>query len=397
MIGFLNYSHNLLINGLLNVKAGWGVCCFVEEEEGATLARGRRQGVPIRGQTNAQIFQKIILFKFTRSHEKCSLLRLLTQFEESHWLSVSMMQRTILNYLTSGKVIGLPTDTVYGLAADARSDQAVAEIYALKSRPSFNPLIIHVHDLQQAQLYGIFNEDAVQLALHFWAPSQTASALTIVVPYKKNSGISSLALAGLDTIALRAPNHPLALQILAEFGGPLAAPSANPSNYLSPTTADHVRAAFPGLPVLDGDSCPIGIESTIVWCKDDGVSLLRPGIVTEDSIRDFVSLVGSHVEEAVRSPGALKKHYAPKTPMAMNVTSPLPGDVYIGFGPNYPSAINLSETGDLKEAAANLFRHLHVADNLGKKRIAVSPIPSYGIGQAINDRLSRGVRLPSHA
>jgi L-threonylcarbamoyladenylate synthase len=315
-----------------------------------------------------------------------------------------MMQQTILNHLKAGRVIGLPTDTVYGLAADARSDLAVAEIYALKSRPSFNPLIIHVHSLAQAQLYGFFNEDAVRLAHHFWAPSQTASALTIVVPYKKDSGISSLALAGLDTIALRVPNHPLALQVLVEFGGPLAAPSANPSNYLSPTTADHVRVVFPELPVLDGGPCSIGIESTIVYCKDGGVSLLRPGIVTEDLIRDFVPLIRSQPSSAengssaaIRSPGALKKHYAPKTPMAMNVASPLPSHVYIGFGPNYPSVINLSETGDLKEAAANLFRHLHVADKLGKKRIAVAPIPSYGIGQAINDRLSRGIKSPSHA
>lgn len=304
--------------------------------------------------------------------------------------------------LNAGKVIGLPTDTVYGLAADALSDSAVAEIYALKSRPSFNPLIIHVHDLAKAQFYGVFNEDALRLARHFWAPAKTASALTIVVPYKKGSGISSLALAGLDTIALRVPNHPLALKVLAEFDGPLAAPSANPSNYLSPTTAEHVRKAFPGLPVLDGGSCAIGVESTIVWCQGEEVLLLRPGVVTKEeidrvingsSIRGFVSARDDAPDGTIiRSPGALEKHYAPKTPMVMNVTKPLPSDAYIGFGPDYPSDMNLSETGDLKEAAANLFRYLHVADEWKAERIAIAPIPESGVGQAINDRLSRGAK-----
>ena len=296
--------------------------------------------------------------------------------------------------LKSGKVIGLPTDTVYGLAADARSDLAVAEIYALKSRPSFNPLIIHVQDLQQAQRYGEFNAEAIRLAQHFWTPSKTASALTIVVPYKKDSGISSLALAGLDTIALRVPNHTLALKVLSQFNGPLAAPSANPSNCLSPTTAEHVRTAFPGLPILDGGTCTIGIESTIVWCKDDGVLLLRPGIVTQEDLKVIVPVQKfiPGQDDAPQAPGSLKKHYAPKTPMVINMTKPLPGDVYIGFGPDYPSSMNLSETGDLKEAAGNLFRYLHTADTQNKQRIAIAPIPDSGIGQAINDRLSRGIK-----
>lgn len=292
--------------------------------------------------------------------------------------------------LKSGKVVGLPTDTVYGLAADARSDRAVAEIYALKTRPSFNPLIIHVHDFQQAQIYGSFNEDAVRLAHHFWVPSETASALTIVVPHKKGSGISNLALAGLDTIALRVPNHRLALQILLKFDGPLAAPSANPSNSLSPTTAEHVRSSFPELSVLDGGSCSIGIESTIVSCTNEEVFLLRPGIVT---IADLDSVLGKKVVRdhgSVKAPGCFKKHYAPKTPMTLNISKPLPGDVYIGFGQNYPSPINLSKNGDLKEAAANLFRYLHAADAQNKQRISIAPIPENGIGQAINDRLSRG-------
>jgi L-threonylcarbamoyladenylate synthase len=197
------------------------------------------------------------------------------------------------------------------------------------------------------------------------------------------------------------PNHPLALKILKEFGGPLAAPSANPSNYLSPTTADHVRSAFPKLPVLDGGPCKIGIESTIVWCQHDGVVLLRPGIVTPQDLATVVPSVKSMVDSAednqlsaapIRSPGVLKKHYAPKTPMVMNVTAPLPDDVYIGFGQDHPSVMNLSEAGDLKEAAANLFRYLHRADAQNKQRIAIAPIPTTGIGQAINDRLSRGVK-----
>ena len=312
-----------------------------------------------------------------------------------------MMQKTIFNLdpmisiLNAGKVIGLPTDTVYGLAADARSDCAVAEIYALKSRPSFNPLIIHVHDLQKAQLYGHFNEDALRLAHYFWAPAKTASALTIVVPYKNASGISSLAMAGLDTIALRVPNHPLALDVLAKFDGPLAAPSANPSNYLSPTTANHVRAAFPELPILDGGACTLGIESTIIWCQDNNLVLLRPGIVTQQDIEQVLEKTITKAKTdntSIRSPGALKKHYAPKKPLIMNVKTPLPGDAYIGFGPDYPSAMNLSETGDLKEAAGNLFRYLHTADTQNKQRIAIAPIPDSGIGQAINDRLSRGAK-----
>ena len=297
-----------------------------------------------------------------------------------------------LDDLKAGKVIGFPTDTVYGLAADARSDAAVAEIYALKSRPAFNPLIIHVHDLDQAQRYGHFNKNALRLAHRFWAPAQTASALTLVVPYKKDSGISSLALAGLDTIALRVPNHPLALTVLVEFGGPLAAPSANPSNYLSPTTAKHVRAFFPGLCVLDGGPCSLGIESTIVGCTDADVFLLRPGVVTTEEIESVLDQSISTQTTGIQAPGMLKKHYAPKTPMVLNVATPLPGDVYIGFGEAYPSSMNLSPTGDLKEAAAHLFRYLHSADEKKAKRIAVAPIPMWGIGVAINDRLSRGAK-----
>jgi len=299
---------------------------------------------------------------------------------------------TYIDDLKSNRVIGLPTDTVYGLAADARVDSAVTEIYALKTRPSFNPLIIHIHDLQQAQLYGDFNSNALKLAHHFWAPSKTASALTIVVPYKKGSGISSLALAGLETIALRIPNHPVALKVLKKFAGPLAAPSANPSNHLSPTTTQHVKKAFPKLNVLDGGDCVIGIESTIVWCKDDDVLLLRPGIVTKEQIAAVVndSIIDRTDGAVIQVPGAFKKHYAPKTPMVMNVKIPSPGDIYIGFGVRYPSDINLSESGDLKEAAANLFRYLHQADVQQAQRIAIAPIPSEGIGAAINDRLTRG-------
>lgn len=311
----------------------------------------------------------------------------------SRYVSLSSDISFAIDALKAGQVIGLPTDTVYGLAADARSDRAVAEIYALKSRPSFNPLIIHVYNLKQAQLYGDFNEDAMRLAHYFWAPAKTASALTLVVPYKKDSGISSLALAGQDAIALRIPNHPLALHILSEFDGPVAAPSANPSNYLSPTTVQHVRSAFPELPVLDGGDCALGIESTIVCCTHEEVSLLRLGIVTAEDLNAVLpDKYVSCNRNSIKTPGSFKKHYAPKTPMVMNVTQPLPGDVYIGFGTAYPSAINLSNTGNLKEAASNLFRYLHAADEQNKQRIAIAPIPESGIGQAINDRLSRGAK-----
>ncbi len=303
---------------------------------------------------------------------------------------------SVLQYLRNGQVVGVPTDTVYGLAADACNGLAVAEIYNLKNRPAFNPLIIHVHDLSSALDFGVFNNDAVQIAQYFWSPSETASALTIVVPLREKTEISSLALAGLDTIALRVPNHSMALQLLRDFGGPLAAPSANISNYLSPTTAEDVRLAFPDIPVLDGGQCAVGIESTIVSCIDGVIQILRPGIVTKEEIEKVLgkTIVGfsENLSGKLKAPGALKKHYAPKKPMAMNISGITEGDIFIGFGPLFKDLkLNLSPTGDLKEAAANLFRYLHIADSMEGQRIAISPVPNEGIGIAINDRLRRGV------
>lgn len=285
-----------------------------------------------------------------------------------------------------GGLVAMPTETVYGLGADARNDTAVARIYAAKGRPAFNPLIVHVPDLAAAEAYCVFNDDARRLADAFWP-----GALTLVLPLRTGSGVSKLVTAGLETLAVRVPDHPLARDALRAFGGPIAAPSANPSGRISPTTADHVLAGLDRRidAVIDGGPCPVGVESTIVRCVGQP-ALLRAGGIPVEAL---APCLGQALEQGTdpdmpQAPGQLASHYAPQGTVRLNVTEPEPDEVLLGFGP-VPAALNLSPSGDLVEAASQLFACLHALDAMGAKRIAVSPIPQTGLGLAINDRLRR--------
>jgi len=291
--------------------------------------------------------------------------------------------------LALGQLIGLPTETVYGLAADARNGAAVASIYAAKGRPSFNPLIVHVADVQAAEAIGLFDDTARRLAHAFWP-----GPLTLVVPLRPDAGISGLVTAGLDSVAVRVPAHPVACEVLAEFGGPVAAPSANPSGRVSPTTADHVIFGLGAsvAAVLDAGPCDVGVESTIVACLDGAApALLRAGGVPQEALEDVLGLplVRPEVsQDAPKAPGQLLSHYAPIGQLRLNVTDPVAGETVLGFGP-VPCDMNLSEAGDLAAAAAALFEALHALDAMGASQIAVTPIPDVGLGRAINDRLRR--------
>jgi L-threonylcarbamoyladenylate synthase len=285
-----------------------------------------------------------------------------------------------------GGLVAVPTETVYGLGADARNDTAVARIYEAKGRPSFNPLIVHVPDAATAETYCIFNDEARMLARAFWP-----GALTMVLPLRPEAGISKLVTAGLDTLAIRVPDHPLACDVLTAFGGPIAAPSANPSGRISPTIADHVFAGLDSRidAVLDGGPCPVGVESTIVSCVG-APALLRAGGVPVEALAACLGQPLLQVDdpEAPQSPGQLASHYAPKGAVRLSATDVRDGEVLLGFGA-VDAPVNLSHSGDLVEAAARLFACLHQLDAMEAKRIAVSPIPQTGLGAAINDRLKR--------
>lgn len=288
--------------------------------------------------------------------------------------------------LQSGGLVSFPTETVYGLGADARDDQAVARIYAAKGRPTFNPLIVHLPDLAAVQAYCEITDDAQRLAAAFWP-----GALTLVLPLKPDSGISRLVTAGLDTLAVRVPDHPVAQGLLATFGGPIAAPSANPSGRISPTTAAHVAAGLDGKidAVVDGGACGVGVESTIVSCVGRPAVLRAGGLpveVLEDCLGAPLSLPDD--PETPISPGQLASHYAPVGTVRLNATDVQQDEVLLGFGA-VDAALNLSPGGDLTEAAARLFDCLHQLDAMGATKIAVSPIPEHGLGRAINDRLRR--------
>ncbi len=289
--------------------------------------------------------------------------------------------------LRQGGLLAFPTETVYGLGADARNGQAVARIYAAKGRPSFNPLIVHVADIAAARALCVFSPDAEALADAFWP-----GALTLVLPLRAEAGISALVTAGLPTLAVRVPDHPLAQALLGAFGGPVAAPSANLSGRISPTTAAHVLAGLGGGridAVLDGGACPVGLESTIIGCDGAPVLLRAGGLPIEVIEAALGQKLQRPADPAVpNAPGQLASHYAPKGQLRLNAAGPLPGEVMLGFGP-VEAALNLSRTRDLAEAAANLFGHLHQLDALGATHIAVSPIPDHGLGAAINDRLQR--------
>ena len=294
-----------------------------------------------------------------------------------------------VNRLQQGELIGLPTETVYGLAGDATNPEAVARIYALKGRPSFNPLIAHVTSLEMAHSEAVFSDTALKLADAFWP-----GALTMVLPVSKSNSICDLARAGLDTQALRFPAHPIAQKVISAFGKPLAAPSANKSGQISPTLKRHVEEEFGGaLPlILDGGQSVLGIESTVLAVFGDEVTLLRPGSLGREQIEDVVghAIASSmHDDNAPRSPGMLSRHYAPQARLRLNVAEPFAEEAYLGFGKSdHETALNLSESADLTEAASNLYAMLRELD-AHHDAIAVAPIPETGLGEAINDRLRR--------
>lgn len=279
--------------------------------------------------------------------------------------------------IRQGQPVAIPTETVYGLAADATSGEAVARIYEAKGRPRFNPLIVHVEGLDQARRIASFDEMAVALASRYWP-----GPLTLVLPVREDAGIASLLAAGLPSIAVRAPAHPAMRDLLGAVGRPLAAPSANASGRISPTRAEHVLASLGGrIPlVVDAGPASAGVESTIVAVAGGRLRLLRPGPVD----LGLAAAQGGQVE----APGQLESHYAPSKPLRPGATAADPDEWLIGFGDVHGDA-SLSRSGDLVEAAANLFDRLHEAERQPRPRIAVAPVPERGIGTAINDRLRR--------
>ncbi|MBB5518103.1 L-threonylcarbamoyladenylate synthase [Amphiplicatus metriothermophilus] len=295
--------------------------------------------------------------------------------------------------LRAGGLVGLPTETVYGLAADATNDRAVARVFEAKGRPAFNPLIAHVRDLDMAKAHAVFSPLAERLARAFWP-----GPLTLVLPRRADSGVSLLATAGLDTIALRAPAHPAARAAIEAADRPLAAPSANPSGAVSPTTAAHVAEGLGDRAdlILDGGPCPVGIESTIVKVEGEDLVLLRPGGVARAAIEAVAGRPLRRAAGAVEAPGMLASHYAPAARLRLDVETPRADEAFLAFGAppgDHPHTFLLSEAGDAVEAAANLFAMLRAADALCREKalkgIAVAPIPASGLGEAINDRLAR--------
>lgn len=303
--------------------------------------------------------------------------------------------------LRDGGLVAFPTETVYGLGADATNGEAVARLYAAKGRPSFNPLIAHVPDLAAARRLAVFDAAADRLAAAFWP-----GPLTLVLPRRADCPVSDLATAGLESIALRIPDHPVAHELLAAFGRPIVAPSANRSGHVSPTHAAHVLADLDGRVdlIVDGGPTHVGVESTIVACLGDPV-LLRPGGIARTAIEEVLGrplaapaepLRENDADEVPLAPGMLASHYAPKALLRLNASAVRDGEALLAFGPDLPDGaagarkiLNLSARGDLVEAAANLFSHLRALDASGARAIAVMPIPHDGLGEAINDRLLR--------
>jgi L-threonylcarbamoyladenylate synthase len=297
--------------------------------------------------------------------------------------------------LAAGDLVGMPTETVYGLAADATQGEAVAAIYAAKGRPSFNPLISHVASLEHALEHGIFNAEALRMAEAFWP-----GPLTLVVPFRPSSAVADLARAGLDTIALRVPSHHVARALIAEARVPVAAPSANLSGRISPTTARDVIADLGDrvAVVIDGGACDVGLESTIISCIGDKVVQLRPGGLSRESAARILGREIDHwiPDATLRSPGLLESHYAPLAALRMNATEFHAHDAILAFGsiklPEFPATrpvVNLSPAANLLQAAARLFSALRDLDAHHPATIAAVPIPQDGLGEAINDRLVR--------
>ncbi len=295
-------------------------------------------------------------------------------------------------HLAAGSLVALPTETVYGLAADARNAVAVARVFKAKERPSFNPLIVHVTDIAAAEDVAVFSPRAHDLAQAFWP-----GPLTLVLPLRPGHGLADGVTAGLGSVALRSPDHAVAQAVLRGFGGPVAAPSANPSGRISPTRAEHVLAGLGSqvAAILDAGPCPVGVESTIAEVTKDGVRVLREGGLPREAMAAATgALLPPSTPNKVTAPGQLASHYAPQAPLIPNSALDDPSFVTVGFGPAGPATdFTLSASGDLHEAATALFAVLHQADDLARadKRagIAVAPIPDIGLGRAINDRLRR--------
>jgi L-threonylcarbamoyladenylate synthase len=287
--------------------------------------------------------------------------------------------------LRSGGLVALPTETVYGLAGRADSEAAVAAIYRAKGRPDFNPLIVHVASLAQAERLALFDDRAALLAERFWP-----GPLTLVLPLRKEASIAPAVTAGLATIAIRMPAHPLLRAVLGRLGLPLAAPSANRSGGVSPTSAEHVQVSFGAAapPILDGGASENGLESTIVALRQGGWQLLRPGPIPESAVAALLGDAMPVEAGRIEAPGQLARHYAPGKPVRLDADAAQAGEFLIGFG-RIAGDCSLSPSGDLAEAAARLYRCLHEAAASKRPRIAVAPVPSEGIGAAINDRLRR--------
>lgn len=292
--------------------------------------------------------------------------------------------------LRAGALVAFPSETVYGLGADATNDTAVARIFQAKGRPSFNPLITHYHDSEAAAREVVFTPLAERLAATFWP-----GPLTLVLPRRPESRVSLLCSAGLDSLGVRVPRHPLTLALLRAVGRPLAGPSANPSGRISPTSAAHVREGLGEAValVLDGGPCPVGLESSVLDLSDEYPRLLRPGAVTRADLEPITGPLLDAGAGPLRSPGLLASHYAPRLPVRLEARSVAADEALLAFGPApLPGAavtLNLSPGGKLLEAAANLFALLRALDRPGLAGIAVMPVPGEGLGEAINDRLRR--------
>ena len=292
--------------------------------------------------------------------------------------------------LRAGDLVAFPTETVYGLGADATNERAVADIFAAKGRPRFNPLIVHVPGLAEAEELAVFNPLAQRAAARFWP-----GPLSLVLPRCRNCGLALLANAGLDTVAVRAPSHHVAQVLLRETGRPIAAPSANRSGRVSPTEAAHVAEELGDCValILDDGPTAVGLESTVVDLSGPCPALLRPGAVTIEELTELLGPIGAPEHRAPRSPGMLASHYAPALPLRLGAMVAGPGEALLAFGPDAPSGFAetlwLSRSGDLAEAAANLFAMLRRLDRPPFAGIAAMPIPEQGLGRAINDRLRR--------
>ncbi|MEM6375483.1 MAG: L-threonylcarbamoyladenylate synthase [Pseudomonadota bacterium] len=292
--------------------------------------------------------------------------------------------RRAAGFLRAGGLVAFPTETVYGLGADARNDHAVARIFDVKGRPEFNPLIVHIARHEDAVPLVNWSPIAERLATAFWP-----GPLTLVLPLATGAVISPLVTAGLPTLAIRMPDHPLAASLLHAFGAPVAAPSANISGRLSPTNAAHVARNLSGRieAILDGGPCPVGLESTIISLGETP-RLLRPGGLPVEVIEEALGLSLAAPGDAINAPGQLASHYAPRAVLRLNASKARGDERMLGFGP-VPGDLTLSSSGDLVEAAAQLFGHLHALDAGEGGAIAVAPIPDRGLGRAINDRLRR--------